>query len=261
MKITVCELPDGGKEFPDAWTRLGEHVRASGSELVLLPDMPFAPWFAGAQHFDSGVWQQAVKAHEAWEMRLNELGAKYVCSSRPVYFGNERWDEGFVWDAGLGLRSVHAKSEFRHEKGAWETAWYRSTFPSFTPLELDGFHIALLMGAELKLDDEVRLYGAEHVDVIAIPRGANQVAFDSWQQRACDLAREANAHVIASTRSGVFGGQGCIVSRQGEVLGVTSGAEPFITRDLEWAVAHGTPLQASELAGELDPLVTGVPPH
>lgn len=261
MKITVCELPDGGKEFSAAWQRLANHVHAARSELVLLPDMPFASWFAGARRFDNDVWQSAIRAHTEWESRLGELGAKYVLSSRPVDFGNERYDEGFVWDEANGLRSVHAKTQFRNETGAWESGWYRSIYPDFTLLELEGVHVGFVMGAELDGDAAVRPYGAEHVDVLAMPRGANRLTFDVWRARAKTLARAAGACLISSTRSGAFGGQACIVSSQGEVLGVTSAEDPVITRDVEVSAPHSIPLNVAELRDSLDPWETGVPPH
>jgi predicted amidohydrolase len=261
MKLTVCELPDGGKQFASAWQRLANHVHAARSDLVLLPDMPFAPWFAGGREFDIGVWQSAVRAHEQWEPRLGELGATYVLSSRPVDFGNEPYDEAFVWDAEYGPRSVHAKAEFRNEQGAWENHWYRSTYPDFTPLELNGLRIGFLMGAELANETEAWRYGEEHVDVIAVPRGANTLPFDAWLERAKQLAQASHAYVMASTRSGPFGGQGCILSPAGEVLGVTSAADPCITRNVEFAKSGAQPVDIAALRDSLDPWETGVPPY
>jgi hypothetical protein len=97
--VTACELPDAESDFEGGWTDLCNHARASDSELVLLPDMPCSGWFAGSRRFDRAVWQSAVRAHEAWEARWYEVGATSVLSSRPVDFGNERRDAGFVWNA------------------------------------------------------------------------------------------------------------------------------------------------------------------
>ena len=262
MKITVCELPDDRAAFSTAWTQLAEHVHSESSELVLLPGMPFASWFASKREFDVQVWNAAVRAHDAWERRLKELGSAYVLSSRPIDFGNERWDEGFVWDAEHGMRSIHAKSHLRNQQGAWETRWYGSTFPDFVPLELEGIHVGFLMGAELAADEEARRYGEEHVDVIAVPRGASVMPFDEWRTHARKLAQLANAHVLASTRAGAFGGQGCIVAPSGEVLGTTSASQPLLTLDLELRRSSASAIvNENELAGLIDPLDSGVPPY
>ncbi|MET0657089.1 MAG: carbon-nitrogen hydrolase family protein [Steroidobacteraceae bacterium] len=262
MKITVCELPDERVAFSTAWARLVEHVRGEASQLVLLPDMPFASWFASTRQFDVQVWNAAVRAHDEWEHRLAELGSAYVLSSRPVDFGNERWDDGFVWDVEHGTRSVHAKSQLRNQQGAWESEWYFNSFAEFVPLDVEGILVGFLMGAEFAGADEARRYGAEHVELIAVPRGANMMPFDRWRDHARELAQLANAHVLASTRDGAFSGQGCIVAPTGEVLGTTSASEPFLTLDI--ALTHATARPAmniNELAGLIDPLDTGVPPY
>src|SRR5690349_10419420 len=98
MKITVCELPDARRSFASAWGELVEHVRRANSELVVLPDMPFSASFAHADRFNRDAWAAAVRDHDVWEHRLRELSPAIVMSSRPVDFGNERYDEGFVWE-------------------------------------------------------------------------------------------------------------------------------------------------------------------
>ena len=42
MRITVCEMPDGVREFEVAWEALREHLEARRSELVVLPETPGA---------------------------------------------------------------------------------------------------------------------------------------------------------------------------------------------------------------------------
>jgi hypothetical protein len=45
MKATVCELPNETAALEDAWAELCAHVKGQGSDFVLLPEMPFFPWF------------------------------------------------------------------------------------------------------------------------------------------------------------------------------------------------------------------------
>lgn len=258
MKVTVCELPDERAAFEFEWLRLVEHMREAASELVLLPDMPFYPWFADSRRFDNAVWAAAMQAHDEWEHRLSELAPALVVSSRPIEFGNERYDEGFVWDAADGVRSVHAKTRFRDEDS--ETSWYRCTSPEFVPLEVRGARIGFLMDAEVAAEDEARRYGEEGVDLLAMPRGAGGTSFEEWLERARKDVVLARAYGLSSNRSGVFGGQGCIIAPDGDVLGLTSQTEPFLSLDLELAqevsAESATPADAS-----IDPLETGVPPY
>jgi predicted amidohydrolase len=262
MKATVCELPDSPAEFEAQWSALARHVRDAASELVLLPDMPFCKWFAGGRRFDGATWTAAVRAHDVWERRLPELTSAFVLGTRPVDFGNARYDEAFVWDAEHGLRSVHAQAHLPDEDGARQGSWYHSATPAFIPLELEGARIGFLIGRELWAEDEARRYGEEHVDLLATPRAAGSPPFAEWLARGRQAAALARAYSLSSNRAGAFGGQGWIIAPDGEVLGLTSASEPFLSLDLELAspsiVARVDP---DSLSPPLDPLETGVPPY
>jgi hypothetical protein len=67
MKVTVCQFHDDPTAFEIDWQLLVAHVRVERSDFVLLPEMPFFPWFATSRTFDAGVWNAAVKAHRNWE--------------------------------------------------------------------------------------------------------------------------------------------------------------------------------------------------
>ena len=51
MRVTVTQMRDAAADFEQDWARLREHVQSQRSELVLLPEMPFHPWFAGSRQF------------------------------------------------------------------------------------------------------------------------------------------------------------------------------------------------------------------
>jgi N-carbamoylputrescine amidase len=82
VNITICELPDDRDAFDATWSSLVDHVRREHSDLVVLPEMPFAPWLAASPDFDSAAWDAAVQAHEHWLTRLPELAPAAVASSR-----------------------------------------------------------------------------------------------------------------------------------------------------------------------------------
>ncbi|HET9224015.1 MAG TPA: hypothetical protein VFO07_15995 [Roseiflexaceae bacterium] len=46
LKATICELGNDAAPIARDWERLVAHVRAESSDLVVLPEMTFAPWFA-----------------------------------------------------------------------------------------------------------------------------------------------------------------------------------------------------------------------
>lgn len=229
MKITVCELPDARKSFDSAWEDLVEHVRGAHSDLVVLPDMPFSSWFASSDRFDREVWAAAVRAHDEGEHRLRALSPAMVMASRPVDFGNERYDEGFLWEEPLGVLSLHAKSFLPDTKGAREGSWYDSATAEFTPVEVRGLRIAMLIGSEIWAPGA---YEAETVDILAMPRAGDRSKNGDYLQRACSLAEHAHAFAVSSNRSGAFGGQAWIISPEGHVLGQTSADEPFLSVDV-----------------------------
>ena len=55
MRVTVCELSDDSAGFARDWDRLARHVHDEKSELVLLPEMPFFPWFANEPNYDDAT--------------------------------------------------------------------------------------------------------------------------------------------------------------------------------------------------------------
>jgi N-carbamoylputrescine amidase len=236
MKITVCELPDERKSFDTAWRGLVDHVHAESSDLVVLPDMPFSSWFASSDPFDRNVWAAAVRSHDEWESRLRDLGPAIVMASRPIDFGNERYDEGFLWEEPLGVLSVHAKSFVPDAKGAREGLWYDSATAEFVPVEVRGLRIAMLIGSEVWAPGG---YEAEHVDVLAIPRAGELAPLGYTMRRACSLAQHVHAFAVSSNRSGPFGGQAWIISPEGQLLGKTSADEPFLSMDVALHATRG----------------------
>jgi N-carbamoylputrescine amidase len=233
MRVTVCELPDSRTQFPRAWQKLTEHVAQERSDFVLLPAMPFYPWFAATRTADARVWNDALRAHDAWERQLKELSPAAVASTRPVDFGNERYEEAFVWNEVLGFRSVHAKSMLRNDPGYREASWYHEAVPEFVPQELNGVTVGFLIDAELGWLEEAARYGAEGVELLLVPRCA---APDSrWLEAARRTAVVSGTHQLSSNRSESrrFGGEGWIIDPEGTVLGRTTLQRPFLTLELD----------------------------
>jgi N-carbamoylputrescine amidase len=96
MRLTVCQLRDDRAGFEAAWDKLRAHVAAERPDVVLLPELPFAPWFAIESTFDAGRWRHVMLAHDAWDARLVELEAACVISTRPVERGGKRLNEAFA---------------------------------------------------------------------------------------------------------------------------------------------------------------------
>jgi N-carbamoylputrescine amidase len=241
MRVTVCQWPEETRAFTRAWEQLAAHVTAHRSELVSLPQMPFSHWFATSRKFDPALWKAAVEAHDAWESRLPELGAAAVVGTRPVDFGNERYNTGFVWEAATGSRAAHAAAFLANEKGAWEATWYRRAYPEFTPAHVGDACIGFLICTELWAMEQARIYGEQGVHLLVTPRATSAATLEMWLAGGRVAAVLAGAFGLSSNRvddKGEWGGQGWVVGPDAEVLALTDEQEPFVTVDLDLACAE-----------------------
>ncbi len=219
------------------WDALIQHVRAERSELVLVPEMPFSPWFPTPRKFDAAVWRAALAAHDAWEPRLSELMPAIALGTRPVDFGNIRYNAGFYWKEEEGItETIHVKSCLANEEGWWETTWYANAVPDFEPAAVGPARIGMLIGRELWLVEQARLYGEDGVHIIAVPRvdRSSEVAagIDDWLEAGRNAARTSGAYCISSSRGSHaddIGGAGWVISPAGEPMALTSRDQPFVS--------------------------------
>ncbi len=91
----MCELRTSPGALEQDWDGLVAHVAEQRSEVVVLPEMGFAPWFAEERLGSDAAWASSVTAHAAWSERLPELGA-VVIGTRPVDRPAGRRNEAYV---------------------------------------------------------------------------------------------------------------------------------------------------------------------
>ncbi len=242
MRLTVCEMPDDPAAFERVWRKLCLYVRKQKSDLVLLPEMPFYYWFASAPKFESKRWEQALKAHRRWKKRLSELGAPVVLGTAPVERGGRRANEGFVWTKKGGVRGVHLKNYLPLEPGFYEANWYGRGGKPFAPFDVPGCKAGMMICTDMWSMPDARKYGKEGVGLIAVPRATPLRSVDKWIAGGKVAAVVAGAYCASSNRGGAqgelqFAGKGWIISPDGEVLGMTSKAKPFVTVSIDRAKA------------------------
>jgi N-carbamoylputrescine amidase len=244
MKVTVCQLHNEREAFTADWERLVAHVKAQQSGLVLLPEMPFFPWFPTPVEFDAGVWRAAVAAHDAWERRLSELMPAVALGTRPVNFGALRYSAGFVWKDEDGIaETIHVKSCLSNEDGSWETSWYQKAAPDFESATVGAARVGMLIGLELWIPEGPKTYGADNVHIVAIPRVDRSVdeaecvsSEEEWLSGGRAAALESGAFCISSSRGGYSnpsGGTGWILAPDGRLLAKTTKTEPFATAEID----------------------------
>ena len=238
MKVAVCELPDNRREFDAAWQRLVAHVQHEHPDLVLLPELPFAAWFATSRSVDLRRWADAVRAHDVWVARLEELAPAAVLATRPVPAGTRRLNAAFVWEHDGGLRDVRAKRYLPDEDGAWEASWFTRGDDAFPVVEVAAVRVGFQICTELWFLERAREYGRRGAHVIAVPRLTEASTLTRWLIGGQAAAIVSGSYVISSNRSGAnsaarFGGQGWIVDPDGKVVGLTSAEQPVFTAELD----------------------------
>jgi N-carbamoylputrescine amidase len=234
LRVTVCELPDAGEAaFAASWSALAAHTRDARSDLVLLPEMPFAPWFARDRAYDASRWQAAVRAHDEWASRLGELSVGVVAFSRPIDAGERRFNAACIWQSPGRIAQAHVKSYLPNEDGYWEASWYDpgpGRFePARTPIGSVGFQICTDLWS---LGDAQRL-GKAGVQLLLVPRATPRASVDKWLAGGRTAGVVAGAFCLSSNRAdggdGLFGGTGWIADPEGNVLATTDVSAPFQT--------------------------------
>jgi predicted amidohydrolase len=241
MKITVCELPDDRTAFAREWESLARHAKRERTDMVLLPETPFAHWIFAYPSFDAKVWEKAVEDHREWMGRLPELGARVVLGSRLVGTGGRRFNEGFAWSE-AGVASSHRKRYLPDEEGYYEARWYGRGGRKFEPFDAEGWKIGFQICSDLWSMANARSYGKKGVDLIAAPR-CTGLSTDKWLAGGRVASVISGAYCVSSNRTGErgkarFGGLGWVVDPDGKVLATTSKARPFATVEIDRAVAE-----------------------
>jgi predicted amidohydrolase len=243
MRVTVCELPNTHRGLDHAWERLIAHAHDASSDLVLLPEMPFAPWAALTRPADPAVWRSAVDAHEAWLPRLSELAPAAVAGTRPVIREDGRFNEGFVWSMESGYRAVHDKAYLPDEPGFWEAAWYERGERTFNTVQVGPARVGFLICTELWFNAHARDYLRQGVHLILSPRATPAPSRDRWIAGGRVAAIVGGAYSLSSNFAGDAGvfkwaGAGWVAGPEGDVLAVTAPEAPFATVEIDLAAAE-----------------------
>ncbi len=238
MKVTVCEMNDDREKFATDWQRLVNHVLSRSSDLVLLPEMPFAQWLYVDKKFDRKTWERAVVDHVRGVEQMDELGAPTAFASRPVTIAKRRLNQGFVWTKKGGARGVHYKSYLPNERGYYEALWYDRGDREFRPFLTGGAKAGLMICTDMWALVHARSYGKQGVHLIAVPRATGKASVEKWVAGGKAAAIISGAFTFSSNRSGSrgdveFGGCGWAIDPDGRVLGLTSKAKPFVTVDVD----------------------------
>lgn len=240
MKITVCQLSNDIKQFEKDWEGLVSHCKLNESEIVLLPEMPFYLWIANQPSINNSLQIEAVKAHEKWLQRIEELGNVIVAYSKPLIKENKFYNTAYIWTKDTGHIKVHTKHFFPEEEGFYEETWFDREPNNFELIEINGLKIGFLLCTEIWFTQYARKYGLEGIDFLLCPRATGKSSIDQWVRCGQTSSVVGGCYSLSSNRSGVgedgfnWGGTGWISQpMDGSLLGVTSNDVPFLTLDVD----------------------------
>jgi N-carbamoylputrescine amidase len=207
--------------------------------------MPFYPWVAYTDQVAPGRWEAAVRAHDAWMARLPELACPLVAGSRPVLRDGRRLNEGFVWDPASGYRGVHAKYYLPDEPGFWEATWYDRGVRDFQSAAAGDIRAGFMICTEIWFGEHARAYARQGTHLLLCPRATPHGTADKWVAGGRAAAVMSGAFCLSSNRGGpdshgmAWAGTGWVIEPQeGEVLGLTSPEQPFLTVEIDLSVAE-----------------------
>ena len=251
MRVTVCELRTSPGALEQDWDGLVAHLTEQGSELVVLPEMGFAPWFAAERPSSDGAWASSVAAHAVWRERLSELGAAVV-GTRPVDRPAGRRNEAYVATPTGPVRALHDKCYLPDEPGFWEASWYGRGDGGHRVVEVAGVRVGVLVCTEMWFLEHARAYGRAGAHLVVTPRVTPAYSLHTWLAGGRTCAVVSGAWSLSSNSAEPeHGGQGWAIDPEGAVVATTSRDQPWVTVEVDLAAVdeakQGYPRYVPEL--------------
>ncbi|WP_439887912.1 carbon-nitrogen hydrolase family protein [Pseudomonas sp. MBLB4123] len=245
MRVTVCQWDSRPEALAAQLQALLEHCRLAGSELLLLPEMPFDDWLAAAPQVDAERWALSVRRHLDALQRLAELPGLTLFATRPfVDKQGARLNRAFHWSAEAGLVDDRDKFHLPAEEGYWESSWYSPGKGDFACVGPASCRVGSLICSELWFLEHARDYGRQQAHVLCMPRATPALGNDAWLAAGRTAAIVAGAYCLSSNQYRPEGatpgmaGMGWVIDPDGTVLATTSANTPFVTLDVDLAYAE-----------------------
>jgi len=236
VRITICELPDEAERRERAWTDLVRALRASPTDIVVLPEMPFCEWaMFRKRSVDPALWRAALAEHDAMMPRLAELETRLVLASRPVERDGRRFNQAFSWTREDGYRGARAKYYLPEEPDGWEASWFDRGDREFLTQRAGSVDVGFQLCTELLFSQAAWEIGQRGGQLIAAPRATG--GHRRWPMAASLAAIMAGCFVASANRrsydNDAFAGRSWLVDPEGEILVETSADSPCLTADVD----------------------------
>lgn len=255
MRVGFVEWPEGLSGNGLRAADMSDRISAAAPDILVTNELPFGPWIADNPGFCGDIAHGSIAAHVDGLDALRALKVPAVISSRPVWHQGRLANEAFVLEDGE-VRVLHHKQYFPDEAGFYEKQWYLPDGTGFTPAEVAGLKVGVLLCTEALFNEHARRYGRQGVDLIVIPRATTHSGLDLWRTAAAMASYVSGAYVVSSNRSGAsprgssFNGNGFAYAPRGRFLTATSADTPIEVVDIDlslvWEARDDYPCYVSE---------------
>ncbi|WP_420640764.1 carbon-nitrogen hydrolase family protein [Candidatus Leptofilum sp.] len=246
MKVTVCQIDSREGVLDQYLALLASHIKAEGSNFVLLPEMGFSEWLAADKTPDAIRWEKAADNHTRYIDNLNRLGVSTVVGTRPIIKpSGSRRNEAYIWTkASNKAIGFHEKYYLPDEEGYWEHSWYDRGPKSFDTVRFGDVRIGVQICTEMWFFEWARHYAAAKVDILCVPRATPHATNDKWLAGGRASAVCAGAYNLSSNlwypkgSKADCGGLSWIIDPDGTVLATTNAETPFATVEIDLTFAQ-----------------------
>lgn len=228
-------------DFADSWNEFLKTIWTDSPDIIVLPELPFAPWFCGAEDYDEQCWSAAVRRHQEFMTELPRENVAIVYSA-PVNLPEGRRNQARITASGLDV-ATHTKRHLPNEAGYWEAHWYDPGEEDPHLVSVGEAKVGVRLCTEMWNFATARRLGAEGADIIAIPRTTPIGSRERWICGGRAAAISAGAYCLSSNRAGPgahgeYAGAGWIIDPDGEIIAVTCNSCPIVTCEIDLAVAR-----------------------
>ncbi len=243
IRLLCHELDADAGDLERQWAALRERVARARPHVLVLPEMPFAPWLASSIPVDPQAWAAAATEHDRWLDHLDDLDAEVVVTTRPIVDdAGVRANEAVVVVRGRGIVARRRKTFLPDEPGFHEATWYDRGPVDFPVVDTPVAPLGVMVCTELWFPEHGRALGAAGARIIAVPRATPVTSVERWEAGARVLATVAGAYVLSVNRAGgrgvaTFDGGSVLVDPEGRVLARTTPEVPVAAAEADLAAA------------------------
>lgn len=240
MKIMVCEFPDEAPRKQSAWESLVLQAGIERPDVIVLPEMPFCEWIFVGDRVDHELWRKALQDHDRMIDQFDALSCKAVMTSRPIECNGHQFNEAFIWSKTDGYQAVRRKWYLPDVPVAREMLWFSQGDRKFDPVTSGPLRVGFQLCSEIMFPEHAREIGIAGAHLISHPRAGG--VGRRWRA-ACELSAVISGCYLASANRrsydrDLFSGASWLFSPEAALLAETSVARPFVTAEIELAVAE-----------------------